>query len=56
MKVEIMSAASLEFVAKDCIEAIKAMPENPKNREYLKSANECLHELRLRAECIGKEK
>lgn len=47
-KVKTMSVDSLRYVIKDCQEAIKANPENPKCGEYQDTICYCSQELAKR--------
>lgn len=40
---------ALFFIARDCLSAVSAMPENPKAREYLDTADACRDLLRQRS-------
>jgi len=45
MNVKFKTDAQLEFIFKDCLEAIQANPDNPKVYQYLKEKTECQNEL-----------
>jgi hypothetical protein len=47
-----LPSESLEYIIKDCSEAIYAMPDNPKNSQYADTSHYCAMELRKRR--IGK--
>lgn len=44
-----MTEAELRYIIKDCQEALRAMPENPKAGYYADEINYCVMELHRRA-------
>lgn len=44
-KVKKLSVAELQFIIKDCREAMRALPENPKNGYYADEIHYCNAEL-----------
>ena len=44
-KVKTLSIESLNYIIKDCKEAIAAMPDNPKNGNYMDEIHYCCMEL-----------
>ena len=44
-KVKALSEESLNFIIKDCHEAIQALPDNPKNGYYMDEIHYCSMEL-----------
>ena len=47
-KVKTLSIESLQFIVKDCYEAIAALPDNPKNGYYWDEIHYCSMELAAR--------
>ena len=52
-KVKMMTTDSLQYVIKDCRDAIEAMPENPKCQQYMDEIHYCATELRIRDEAAA---
>jgi len=44
-----MTEAELQYIIKDCQEALRAMPENPKAGYYADEINYCVMELHRRS-------
>lgn len=52
-KVKTMPTDSLQYVIKDCRNAIEALPENPKCEQYMDEIHYCATELRFRNEAAA---